>query len=182
MTSEILHFKADPLWIIKQLIQIYYENHVNNDKSLTDAYNFAVGKVAVMHRENSLTDEEVDAIAEKYAEQNNLDEISLTGDIEQQKAFYELMLELPRIKEFEHEYLLKGYGKHELSVVDRSTMIEYQCRLGDHYQTMMQIIKEHYWDDFIVLSIDEKDAFLMERFALIGATNNRSWYNYSHHC
>lgn len=175
MDSKQVHFKVDPLWFIGFMIQKEYETTHNDSEEITDARRYALGDIACMNCEFSLTDQEIEDIADKYGEQTNVETIDLTGDPEQRKAFFDLMLALPRVNEREFHYILKGHGQ-PYSVVDRTTNKEYACDHGEHYDTLMNVIKTQYTPEFWEKDLAEQDQFVLDNFYLNGAKYSPSWY------
>lgn len=173
--EEVMNFTVDPYWLIKFMIQRHYEEEYNGNDSISNAYRFALCDVVVMNSEHSITDEEVQKMADRYATLHNVEEISLDGDKEQREEFFNLALEIPRIKDIEFQYILKGYGCKN-SVIDLNQKKEYPTEHGNHYPTICDIIDENYADKFDQLPREEQDKFVLENFKLIGAQNHPSWY------
>lgn len=176
MTEEIMHFQMDIPYLLKLLIQMGFEKKYHGNKEYSQAIRFAYADVLVEGGDNGLTDKEALEIAQQYADDNNIPELRLTGEEPQQLALVETAIKkIPRIGNLIWEYTLKGYGA-EYSVIDLIAKKEYKCDHGEHYGEILNIIRQDYKDEFILMNQSEKDDFILKNFKLIGQTMSDGWY------
>ncbi|MBC2190509.1 hypothetical protein [Listeria booriae] len=164
--EELLHFKVDPLFIIKTMLQIHVENVLENRLSEAEIY-------ALYACIRDLTEEETEELGHEYGRINNLDSISLSGTIEQREAFYKILIETDRYKTLLFENQCQGHAG--LGVADTLTKKFYPCAFAGHWQTLIGIVKSSYLD---IYSSDtaELDAFILQNFVFVGGKEKPDFY------
>ncbi|MDT2385486.1 hypothetical protein ACE4Z8_03220 [Enterococcus avium] len=176
MGQEIFNPNVDIIYILRLLIQMGYEKKYDGNEKYSKAMRFAYADVLVGDRDNALTDEEIMEIAEKYADDNNITELRITGEDHQKFALLDTAIQIiPRINDLFWEYSLKGYNA-DFSVIDLRAKKEHVCSNGSHYKTILEIIRKNYRDEFKALNQQEKDNFVLSNFKLIGQTMANDWY------
>lgn len=164
--KEMVHFKADPLFIIRTMLQIHVENVLESKLSEAETY-------ALYACIRDLTDEETEELGHEYARINNLESISLSGTAEQREAFYKILIETERYKKLLFENQCQGYAG--LGVADIVAKKFYPCAFAGHWQTLISIVKTSYLD---VYSGDttELDAFILQNFIFVGGREKPNFY------
>lgn len=176
MTKEIMHFNVNITHVLRLLIQMGFEKKYHDNDEFTQALRFAYADVLVDGGSESLTDDEVMSIAQTYADDNNITELRLTGEDHQKFALVDTAIKvIPRINDLIWKYTLKGYNA-DYSVIDLRAKKEYVCSNGNHYGTILDIIRANYNDEFKTLKQREKDDFVLNTFKLIGQTMASDWY------
>lgn len=176
MTKEIMHFNVNITHLLRLLIQMGFEKKYHGNDKYSQAVRFAYADVLCDGGSESLTDDEVMSIAQRYADDNNITELRLTGEDHQKFALVDTAIKIiPRINDLIWNYTLKGYNA-DYSVIDLQTKKEYVCSNGNHYGTILKIISENYHDEFVALDQCGKDDFVLNTFKLIGQTMSNSWY------
>ncbi|WP_430535936.1 hypothetical protein [Listeria rocourtiae] len=164
--EEVLHFKVDPLWIIRTMLQIHVENVLEDQLSEAETY-------ALYACIQELTDEETEALGHEYGRINNLDFVSLSGTVEQREAFYKILIETDRYKKLLFENQCQGYAG--MGVADILAKKFYPCAFAEHWKTLMRIMEEEYWE-MDTEDTKEMDAFILNNFELVGGTEEIEHY------
>ena len=174
MVTRIAHFSVDVMFLIRALLQIHLDKSYSCEKGDERAKVYALSEILYT---NELTEDEIQTLFRRYAENNNLgNNITLTGEPNQVEEVFEYLFDLPRYKEVHWKNILKGYGPYKFSVIDLRAKKEYETREAEHYATLVNILSRNYAREFDELSQEEKDKFILNNFKLIGRTYEMSWY------
>lgn len=178
-----LHFTYDPLSLVRLALDRYAEELEGKD---TKAIQFA--RYDYLH---TMTTEELEEYLQCYIEDENLDAITLEDWRKDSEFIFRYIYQSERYKSLEFHYKKKGHGITGMGVVDTSDNTFYDCGFTQHWQKVMQIIKEkypQYHEALEEMNVDERlneyngikrqelDQFIMERFELVG--NNKPLDDY----
>lgn len=165
-TVKSIPFKADAAFVINMLLQMRLDT-LNQDDKHTDAESYALYDILY---KDPLTDDEIDTIFTRYSDNHGLSgEITIGSEDKQIPEVFGYLFDLPRYKE--------AYAKHiPYAVVDNQTGDVYPTRQTEHFETMMHIIEDTYEESFFAMTSDEKDAFILNNFTLVGQSRPDNWY------
>lgn len=170
------HFKIDPYFALSQLCCIWHEQNVDGNAEYSLAFKSAM--VALIYNgEKMLTHDEWDSIVRIYQERHGLSgEFLIDVQPELREELYQIIQEQKRFKDLELDYIIQGYGEHENLVYDKTTGKIFPCKHSEHYPTLIDILQEEYSNEFGVMPQQEKDAFIMNNFILVGKSYSQDWY------
>lgn len=152
-------FKADPMFLIGLMLQIYAENHIQGHGTRAETW-------SAYEYIDQLDDQKINDIAHKYAEKKGVKSIRLVGDDEQKKEFFEIVYDDPIYKDILFKNLCGGVDG--LGVADLKTKTFYKCKgEGEHWNCLWQVLRERYQEE-IQRDKAEIENFIMTNFKFIG--------------
>lgn len=174
MGVKTVPFSIDPIWTIRTLLQLHFDKNYNLNDKYCKAVRFSLSEILYM---DELTEDEIQIIFKKYAENHGLGtEITLTGDPKQVAEVFGYLFDLDRYKDELWKNTVKGLGEYKYSVLDLIAKKEYPTHVGKHYDCLMDVIHSEYLDEFLKMTQEEKDKFILDNFKLIGKRYNMDWY------
>lgn len=168
-------FTYDPLTLVRLALDRFAEDLEGKD---TKAAQFARYEFL-----RTMTDEELTDFLHRYVEEEKLEEITLADWRKDSRFIFSYICESERYKALEFKFKKRGHGVTGLGVVDTTDNTFYDCAFTQHWQKVMEIVREkypHYGEALQRMYYDEKlndhdgitrqelDVFIMETFQLIG--------------
>lgn len=169
-------FAIDPLFITMQLLRHKY-NDVVSDRDIAESTRNALNHVLYI---NPLTDDELTAIWEKwltlYPSETDDDSIHITGEQSQIDQLFEIMCQTDRYTTQKKLNYLRGID-YDYAVIDLKAEDVVESAFGNHYLDIINLINKHHSDTFYDLTQEEKDAFILSNFNLVGSKyDNKQYY------
>lgn len=121
-----------------------------------------------------LTTNEIDNFIISYKKEQNLNESELL-DVADETTLDGLLLTIKKSEIFQEERqeirkdMIKiGKTPVNYAVFDKKNNLTFEASFGGHYQVVTEIIAKYHYDQFMRLSQEQKDQFILENFVLIG--------------
>lgn len=174
MTKKLMHFDVDPYYLLNFITLRYQETHENEQNP---AENCAMYEI-LTDPEFMLSEKEWNLLVKAFKHDHNdtSDQFVIDDSNEQPKYFWESIKKSKLYK--------KRYIRHSLMlpepknlVYDKSTETIYECSMGEHYETIIKAINTDHKQDFVKLSQEEKDQFILDNFILKGNNQDMKWYS-----
>lgn len=128
--------------------------------------------------QNGLTRDELQLIVGKYMEDHDPNgDTFMVGDQEATRKLLTYIYDLPSFTELYAKLQAKKKAEYESDVIeniqnncviDKVSRRAYQTSFGSHYSTLMKVVTNEYANEFLKMTQEEKDAFILERFILKG--------------
>lgn len=177
MSEEVLHFKMNMPFLFRFMLQKYHEDNYDQNDAYTRAFKYSIADL-LYGGKNALTDEEIEELAQQWANSLGVDELTVSSDAEQREQLFKHFLELPKRKELEWQYVLQGKGEHYSSIIDLRTKKEHAVDLeGMHAEVLLELIMDKYVDEYLALdTVEEQNDYVFSNFKLIREEMAFSWY------
>lgn len=162
-------FSADPMFITRRMLQKKYETLVQED-DIKKSTRYALSHVLYT---KPLTDEELTTIWEKWKIQhdskNTTNTISISGKQSQIDQLFQIIYKTERYQTEQKRNYLTGMD-YEYAVIDIKCEEIMESDHGNHYMTIINLINKNHSATFYNLPQEEKDAFILSNFDLVGNT------------
>ena len=173
-------FTVDPLFITMELLRQNYDKLVKKSTTLQSTI---LALYDVLY-ENPLTDDELTGLWKKwkqtYDHENETDTINISGEQSQIDQLFDTLCQIERYETERKTHYLTGMD-YAYAVIDLKAEEVMQSEFGSHYMTIIQLINKNHKDTFYTWTHEEKDAFILSNFELIGAKyeDNKKYYVHS---
>lgn len=175
---ETLHFKVDPMAVIKIALQRHVEEKIEGN--FYKAKQFACYDFLRDIEDNSLSE-----ILQIYAEKEGLSVITLEDWRKEAELIFDVIYQREDYKTLETDYKRKGFGQTRFGVYDKQAKVFYDCAQLHHFDTILSIVKKEYphmhgalTEMYLLSSLEEFDghtrkeieSFVMDNFELCGGS------------
>ncbi|WP_090739333.1 hypothetical protein [Paenibacillus sp. Mc5Re-14] len=175
---ETLHFKVDPMAMIKIALQRYVEQEVEGKY-------YKAKQFACYDFLRDIEDNTLDEIVQTYAKKEGLSAITLENWRKDAKLIFDVICEREDYKILETDYKMKGFGRTKFGVYDKQANVFYDCAWLHHFDTILNIVEKEYphmhdalTEMYLSSSLEEFDghtrkeieSFIMNNFELCGGS------------
>ena len=178
--KKIVHFYTnDPYNLLNLLAQIYYEKNIDVDEDFPESSRYAL--IDMLYEDKyKLTNEEWTTICKRYQEEHNeqgADEFLIGKNDDQGQYFCKQIQLMERYKKRKFHHTLRwGDPEYDYYVADLQKEEIYPCHLGEHYGTILFILKKDYNKKVKQMTPEELDEFVLNNFKLYGNSKSLKTY------
>ncbi|MCY8549363.1 hypothetical protein MOD25_05535 [Bacillus haynesii] len=181
---KTLSFTVDGIGLTRILLQKYVEDFIENKSDDIRTY-------ACYEFLRTIEDKELEDTIDQYMINENVEAITFEDWEKDCRGMFDAISQTERFKDLVFKYQKRGYGETGCGVIDKASNTFYECKFGEHWSRVMQIVEEkhpryasplklmyatHRIDEHNGVTRDEVEQFILENFELIGEQKSLDEY------